>query len=334
MLEAILSQSGGAGVAEVRERVERAMLASGSGPIATPRVTPPPPVVGPSVGASSASSLGDFVAVETNLPARAVTPAPTAAPRSLPPPPPPPPPQPDDDDEPPTGPSASGPRVGSPAPPVAAHAAPAPPPPASAPTPPRPPPPPRTALAMPIPRVGSTPAGPSARRAPTQVRPAVCGEPVAVRFARAPGVRGHRQRLPADTTLAQAAHQLVGVLVPLRCAPDGTLLGWYRLGNELGPLPVDLTVGELDDEETCFLHFVENRAEWRSIDVDGHRVWQRIGLAVPIVSLVDAFAMQFGLADEPWQLSLDGVVLDDFHILADHDVTEQSQLAIRRGAAG
>lgn len=169
---------------------------------------------------------------------------------------------------------------------------------------------------------------------PIQVRQAARGEPVAVRFARAPGVRGHRQRLPADTTLAQAAHQLVGVLVPLRCSPDGRLLGWYRLGNELGPLPVDLTVGELDDEETCSLHFVENNAVWMSVDVDGRSVGQMLGLAVPIVSLVDAFAMQFGLADEPWQLSLDGVVLDDFHILADHELTDTSRLAIRRGVPG
>ncbi|MSQ00287.1 MAG: hypothetical protein EXR71_00155 [Myxococcales bacterium] len=319
MLEEILSQSGGGGVAEVRDRVERAMRASGSGSIATASVTTPAPVLIPTPSAP-ASALGGFVPVDGDTASVTVGVA-AAASRSLPPPPPPPPPAADgeDDADHPTGPSASGPR------PVAT--------PPPAPPAPRPPP---SLAPIPLPPRTPTPVdsvGP-VRRVPVQVRQAPRGEPVAVRFARAPGVRGHRQRLPGDTTLAQAAHQLVGVLVPLRCAPDGTLLGWYRLGNELGPLPVDLTVGELDDEETCSLHFVENRTVWRSIEVDGHSVRQVIGLAVPIVSLVDAFAMQFGLADEPWQLWLDGVVLDDFHILADHELTEASRLAIRRGGAG
>jgi len=155
---------------------------------------------------------------------------------------------------------------------------------------------------------------------------------VAVRFARAPGLKGHRRRLPEDTTLAEAAQQLVGQLVPVRCAPDGRLLGWFRIGTPAGPLPVDATVGTLDDEETHVLHFVENKVQWLRVVVSGLSLHVPVGTAVPIASLVDAFALQFGLAEQPWQLCLDGQPLDDFHILADHAVSSSSVLELRPGS--
>ena len=133
--------------------------------------------------------------------------------------------------------------------------------------------------------------------------------------ARRAARRDHRAR---RTALAEAAHRLVGELVSLRCAPDGRLLGWYRIGNDLGPLPADGKVGELDDDETYSLHFVENTLTWVSLQVNGMAIAWNVGLAVPVASLIDAAAVQFGLADGAWQLWCGDRRLDDFDVLADH----------------
>lgn len=167
-------------------------------------------------------------------------------------------------------------------------------------------------------------------RPPDALREPARGEPVALRVARAPGLRGYRRRLPADTTLAEAAHQLIGTLVPLRCSADGRLLGWYRLGTAQGLMSAEITVGSLDEEETLFLHFVENRVHWLRVEAEGH-VWRApVGDAVPAASVVDALALQLALGDGPWELLLDGAPLDDFHILADRTLTPASTLLLRR----
>ena len=154
---------------------------------------------------------------------------------------------------------------------------------------------------------------------------------MAVRLARAPGLRGSRRRLPSETTLAEAAHQLIGQVVPLRTSPDGRLLGWYRIGNELGALPVDLNFGELDDEENYVFHFVANETPLLRVSIDGAApVRIQVATALPVASLLDAFAVQYDLPDATWQLVLDEVVLDPFHILADHALTPQSALLVRR----
>ncbi|GDX79089.1 hypothetical protein LBMAG42_09000 [Deltaproteobacteria bacterium] len=152
-----------------------------------------------------------------------------------------------------------------------------------------------------------------------------------MRFSRAPGLRGHRRRLPGDTTLAEAAQQLVGQLVPLRVSADGRLLGWYRIGTDEGPLPVDHDVASLDDEVNYPLHFIENRVAWFKVLAEGRALQLAVGLAVPVASLVDALALQLDLPDTNWLLELDGIALDDFHILADHSTTAASVLTLRRG---
>jgi hypothetical protein len=191
---------------------------------------------------------------------------------------------------------------------------------------------PTAAPARPAPAVAPlSPSSPRSLRAPTALRALGRGELVAVRFSRAPGQKGHRLRLPADTTLAEAAHRLVGELVSIRCAPDGRLLGWYRIGNDLGPLPHDGKVGELDDDETYSLHFVENSLTWVSLLVNSVEIAWNVGLAVPVASLIDAAAVQFNLADGPWQLWLGDRRLDDFEVLADHGGDLADGLQLRSG---
>lgn len=262
------------------------------------------PPTGPSAGPAP-------VPVATTSPAqRAAAPAPVATPASRPTPPPPP---------------ALAAVV-----PASVPAAAPPPLPAAPPSPPAPKSPPIVAIrpAAPIP---SPPAASMGLRAPIPLRPPGRGEAVAVRFSRAPGLRGHRRRLPGDTTLAEAAQQLVGQLVPLRVSADGRLLGWYRIGTEEGPLPVDHDVASLDDEANHPLHFVENRVAWFKVVAEGRAFQLAVGLAVPVASLVDALAVQLDLPDTSWLLELDGIGLDDFHILADHPTTPLSVLTLRRG---
>ena len=187
-------------------------------------------------------------------------------------------------------------------------------------------------VAAPAPEPAASPRGAPLLRAPTALRPLGRGELVAVRFSRAPGLKGHRLRLPADTTLAEAAHRLVGELVSLRCAPDGRLLGWYRIGNDLGPLPPDGKVGDLDDDETYCMHFVENSLIWLSLSVQGHQVAWNVGIAVPVASLIDAAALQFGLPDGTWHLWCGQRRLDDFDVLADYPNELEAGLQLRTGA--
>ena len=273
----ILGESGN-GAAAARERVQRAMQATGAAEVAPPPPVPPPPPI-------FAKAVPPTVSVEF-------------------------------EDDPPTGPGGRTPTPTPPPPPPAQVAvpAPAPDPVAQRPAPPAPPPPSPTAAVS---------GAPIALRAPCR------GEAVAVRFARAPGLRGHRRRLPGDTSLAEAAQQLIGQIVPLALSTEGRLLGWYRIGTETGILPVDSTVGSLDDEANHPLHFVENRLEWLRVEFSSGSLRLAVGMAVPIASLKDALVTQLQLPDGNWQLTLNGVALDDFHILADHPITPSSVLALR-----
>ena len=218
-------------------------------------------------------------------------------------------------------PEAAKPRAASPtaAPPVAAPAlSPAP---ASPPAPALP-------ASLPTPSRSPSPVG---ARAPEPIESRSRGEPVAVRFARAPGQRGIRRRLPGETSLAEAAHMLIGQVVPLRTTPDGRVAGWWRIGPEFGPLPVDMRLDELDDEETYTFHFVANETLFARVEVEGAGSMRlALGTGVPVVSLVDALGQQLDLPADAYALALDGVTLDSFHVLADHAYTPSSVVSLRK----
>jgi hypothetical protein len=110
------------------------------------------------------------------------------------------------------------------------------------------------------------------------------------------------------------------------------LLGWYRIGNDLGPLPANGKVGDLDDDETYCLHLVENATSWVALEVEGRRVRWNIGMAVPVASLVDAAVHEFHLSDQPWQLWCGDRRFDDFEVLADHPDGLVHGLVLRSGA--
>ncbi len=124
---------------------------------------------------------------------------------------------------------------------------------------------------------------------------------------------------------------LIGQVVPLRTTPDGRVAGWWRIGPEFGPLPVDMRLDELEDEETYTFHFVANETLFARVEVEGAGSMRlALGTAVPVVSLVDAIGLQLDLPAGGYALALDGVVLDAFHVLADHAYTPSSVVSLRK----
>ena len=161
-------------------------------------------------------------------------------------------------------------------------------------------------------------AGTFPTRVPDPIKTNTRGEPVAVRFGRGVGLHGARRRLPGGTTLAEAVSLMVGEVVPLRVTTDGRLVGWYRIGPDSGPLPVDTRLESLDDEENYIFHPIENQLVNYDIEAAGTRLRLPMGTAVPVVSLIDALATTLSLPGGDWTLSMDGITLEPFHILADH----------------
>jgi hypothetical protein len=107
--------------------------------------------------------------------------------------------------------------------------------------------------------------------------------------------------------------------------------GWYRIGPEAGPLPIDKRLEDLDDEVNYVLHFIPGEARVFRVSVDGAPPMRMpVHTAIPVVSLIDALGVQFELPEGEWQLQLDGRVLDAFHILADHPLLPESVLSLRR----
>jgi hypothetical protein len=88
---------------------------------------------------------------------------------------------------------------------------------------------------------------------------------------------------------------------------------------------------DLDDEATYILHFIPSETRLLRVSVEGGLPARLpIATAVPAISLLDAFLVQFELPEGHWELQLDGLLLDPFEILADRVLTSESVLSLRR----
>jgi hypothetical protein len=165
-------------------------------------------------------------------------------------------------------------------------------------------------------------------RVPDPIKSAPKGEAIAVRFARGPGLHGARRRLPENATLAEAVSLLIGQVVPMRTAPDGRLLCWWRIGTAAGPLSPDMVIGDLDDEETYCFHPVPNELWPVAVQLPGlePRTMQ-LGAGIPMVSLIDALGLELSLEPGDWSAAVDGVPIGLYHVLADRPGAKVLQLA-------
>jgi hypothetical protein len=152
------------------------------------------------------------------------------------------------------------------------------------------------------------------------------------KLLRAPGLPVQQYRFATACTLAEAVASLIGRLIPARMSYDGTLLGWYRLGTQNGPLPADTRMESVSTEDPLYLHFVESRSVWLWVEVqEGPRLRLPIHTALPMSMLMDGLASMLELPPGDWQISLDGVTLGAFHILEDRNPQPDARLIVRRG---
>lgn len=178
------------------------------------------------------------------------------------------------------------------------------------------------------------PTGPSVRagrhRVPDTLKSGLRGEALPYKVSRGGTTAPVRRRLPKESSLADIVGLLVGQAVPIRATPDGRLAGWWRLGPSEGPLPADTRVDTLDPEQNLLFHFVESRTLLLDVELGTTRLRMPVATAVPVATLVDAFAALLDLPPGDWVLAIDGAALEPTHILEDRGVHAGSVLQLRK----
>ena len=175
-----------------------------------------------------------------------------------------------------------------------------------------------------------------------------CREPVAIPpgsrggaqtfvVRRGPASRGTRMRLPKEATVAEALAWVVPNLVPVRVDLTGRLSGWYRLKVDGKPIPAGTRMGELDPEKPLLLYTVPNTTRLVELTIEGDRPVRMVapmGVAIPVVSLVDHLTVWHGLSGAH-QLWGPAGPLEPHAILADlQDQTGALSLSLRPSDSG
>ena len=151
---------------------------------------------------------------------------------------------------------------------------------------------------------------------------------------RGPTGRGTRMRLPKEATVAEAIAWAVPTLVPVRTDLTGRLTGWYRIWVDGAPVPPDRRLKELDADKALVLHTVPNTTRLVELVVEGStpaRFLAPVGVAVPIVSLIDHITAWLGLPQAVYTLVGPSGPLGPHSILADLPTKDDPvSLVVRR----
>jgi hypothetical protein len=144
-------------------------------------------------------------------------------------------------------------------------------------------------------------------------------------------------RLPKEATVAEALAWVVPNLVPVRVDLTGRLSGWYRLKVDGKPISAGTRMGALDPEKPLLLYTVPNTTRMVQLSIEGERPVRMavpMGVAIPVVSLVDHLTVWHGLTGAYRLWGPDGP-LEPHAILADlQDQTGALSLTLRPSDSG
>ena len=106
----------------------------------------------------------------------------------------------------------------------------------------------------------------------------------------------------------------------MRTDLSGRLTGWYRFKVDGKPVPAGTRLRELDPEKSLVIYTVPNTTRMVDLTVEGQqatRFMAPMGMAVPVVSLVDHITAWLGLPAGEYSLVGPDGPLGPHSILAD-----------------